>query len=106
MSGGGTSRRSVWRSLVAGALIGFAESSRLDLQRRGLDRPPGVFRVADRLSARRLIEGIPLILLDPIPPPTPPQDRGRPDRTGSLLLTPVRLIGGVRRWLESRAALN
>ena len=88
-------KRSVWRSLVAGALIGVAEVTRVG--RPPLRRPPGVVWLDDR-DLPDPTAGIPLLLLDPVPLAAAGSSDVRRRRAGGLrvtLPTPGRLL----RWL-------
>ena len=56
--------RSVFRSLVAGALIGFADAAPMDARR--LQRPLEVVWRDDR-DLPDPLAGVPLMILDPVP---------------------------------------
>ena len=57
-------RRNIWRSVVAGVLIGFAEGTRIPP--RQVARPAGVVWLDDRRHPDPLGD-VPVLLLDPIP---------------------------------------
>lgn len=58
-------KRSVLRSLVAGALIGVAEAAPMASVRR-LRRPLGVVWIDDR-DLQDPLGGLPLVILEPVP---------------------------------------
>jgi hypothetical protein len=65
----------VWRSAVAGALIGLVEAAGLAAVRPALRRPLGVVRPADRLHLNPLAR-LGVWFLDPLPDPRPhPSDQ-------------------------------
>jgi hypothetical protein len=55
----------IWRSVLAGVIIGFAEGTRLPAHRRSA-RPLGVVWLDDRRQSDPLLD-LPLLLLDPVP---------------------------------------
>ena len=75
-------KRSVVKSVLAGALIGFAEAAPMNPFR--LHRPLGVIWLDDR-DLPDPLEGVPLMLLDPVP-----LRRDRTDRRGGS--GPLRLV--------------
>lgn len=95
-------KRSVWRSVIAGALIGVAEATRMDPATR-YRRPLGIVWLDDR-NWPDPTAGIPLLLLDPVPLPDPRRTDVRHRRAGGLrlsLATPgrlLRLFRGPQAW--------
>lgn len=90
-------KRSVLKSMVAGALIGFADAAPMSPLR--LHRPLGVVWLDDR-DLPDPLDGVPLMLLDPVP-----LSRQRPDRRFGLgplrvaLHHPLRLLHRLRHHL-------
>ena len=91
--------RSVVRSLIAGALIGFADAAPMDATR--LRRPVGVVW-RDERDLPDPLEGIPLRILDPVPVPGGVEDtRHSVGRVVRLTLTqPFRLLRRLRDRLR------
>jgi hypothetical protein len=86
--------RSVWRSVIAGALIGVAEATRLE-GGAGPRRPLGIVWLDDRIRPDPTA-GIPLLLLDPVPLPALCDSDVRRRRVRGLklsLTSPGRLLG-------------
>lgn len=80
--------------MVAGALIGFADAAPLDAVR--LSRPPGVVWRDDR-DLPDPLDGVPLMLLDPVPLEGGGDARRRVGRVLRLTLShPVRLLQRLR----------
>lgn len=93
--------RSVLRSLLAGAIIGFADAVPMDPGR--LRRPLGVVWLDDR-DLPDPLAGVPLMILDPVPVVCGHGD-GRRRSGRSLRLTvmqPIRLIRRLRQHLATQ----
>ena len=89
-------KRSLVRSLVAGALIGLTEAAPLDAVRR--TRPLQVVWIDDRDLPDPLTR-VPLFLLDPVPLEKPVAETG-PSGFGSIILsTPSQLLHALRARL-------
>jgi hypothetical protein len=86
------SKWNVWRSAVAGAMIGVIEAAGLGAVRPAPREPLRMVRPAKRLGVHPLA-GLGVWFLDPLPDPRPaPSDLRRPGRSGPLsILVP-------RRW--------
>ncbi|NIY08831.1 MAG: hypothetical protein GWN02_11350 [Gemmatimonadetes bacterium] len=98
-------KRSVWRSLIAGALIGVAEATRVDPAGRHR-RPLGIVWLDDRDLPDPMV-GIPLLLLDPVRLGDPGDSDVRRRRVGGVrlsLASPVGLLQrlGVPGWARAR----
>jgi hypothetical protein len=77
---------SIWRSAVAGVIIGVVEAAGLAAVRPDLRAPLRVVRPADRLRTPPLA-GLGVWFLDPLPDPRPrPSDRRHPAPAGPLSL--------------------
>lgn len=63
-------KRKLWRSIVAGAVIGLVEAAGLDASRRVVRRPLRAIRLDDREPAD-LLAGAGVWFLDPIGDPRP-----------------------------------
>lgn len=90
----------MFRSLVAGALIGFADAAPMDPMR--LRRPLGVVWLDDR-DLPDPLEGVPLMVLDPVPLGRGSRDtRHRVGRALRLTLAqPLRLLRKLRDQLSA-----
>ncbi|MFW5946893.1 MAG: hypothetical protein ACOCUW_00260 [Gemmatimonadota bacterium] len=92
-------KRSVVRSLVAGALIGFADAAPLDPAR--LRRPLGVVWLDDR-DLPDPLAGVPLLVLDPVVPTGSADTRRRVGRALRLgFARPLRLLDRLRAHLAA-----
>ncbi len=90
--------RSVFRSLVAGALIGFADAAPLDARR--VQQPLDVVWRDDRALPDPL-DGVPLAILDPVRLARSRDSRRRPGRTLRLGWTrPLDLLRRLRDQLS------
>lgn len=93
-------KRSVVKSMVAGALIGFAEAAPMNPVR--LRRPLGVVWLDDR-DLPDPLDGVPLMILDPVP--LGRDDGGGRRQAGRMLrLTlahPMRLLQRLRDRLSA-----
>lgn len=92
--------RNVFRSLLAGAIIGFAEAVPMDPGR--FRRPLDVVWLDDR-GLPDPLAGVPLMILDPLPIGSHSRDRRvRPGRSLRLTMTqPWRLIQRLRHHLAA-----
>jgi hypothetical protein len=82
---------SIWRSAVAGMIIGLVEAAGLAAVRPAPKRPLRIVRPADRLRTHPLA-GLGVWFLDPLPDPRPaPTDLRRTNAAGRLsILVPGR----------------
>jgi hypothetical protein len=88
----------VFRSLVAGALIGFADAAPLDPMRLG--RPLGVVWIDDR-DLPDPLAGVPVMVLDPVRLGRSRDTRRRVARTLRLTLAhPLRFLRRFREQLS------
>ncbi len=91
--------RNVLRSLIAGALIGFAEAAPMDPVR--LRRPLGVVWLDDR-DLPDPMDGVPLMVLDPMPLGRSTDTRRRVGRALRLTLAqPIRLLQRLRDQISA-----
>ena len=91
--------RSMLRSLVAGALIGFADAVPLDAAR--LRRPLEVVWRDDR-DLPDPLAGVPVTILDPVPTGGSRDTRREPGRAVRLtLVRPLRLLRRLRDHLSA-----
>lgn len=84
---------SAWKSVLAGAVIGFVEAAGPEAARRRLRAPLAVVRIDDRHSPDPLAD-VGLWILDPVPDPHPDATDRRYPLTALRLtrLHPVRLL--------------
>lgn len=89
---------SAWKSVLAGAVIGFVEAAGPEEARRRLRDPVAVVRIV-RQRRHTLADEIGLWLLDPLPRPAP--DRGGIRRRTGALLRLGRFRAGDPRGLQT-----
>ena len=90
----GPTRRSPWKSALAGAVMGFLEAAGSESERRVLSRPLAVIRYEEGESTRARRPGG-LWFLDPLPRP-------RPDPGGRRRVLPERITAMAPEWLARR----
>lgn len=91
--------RNVLRSLIAGALIGFAEAAPMDPVR--LQRPLGVVWLDDR-DLPDPMDGVPLMVLDPMPLGRSADTRRRVGRVLRMTLArPIHLLQRLRDQISA-----